>query len=107
MAIDLSFTPDSALLREAARDFFARNCPRGVVRSIEDSGEGWDRAMWRAMADLGWLHITFPEVYGGAGGSLLDVMPLYEEMGRALVPCPHLDTVIVAGDVLVAAGSEA
>jgi alkylation response protein AidB-like acyl-CoA dehydrogenase len=63
--------------------------------------------MWREMADLGWLGITFPEAYGGTGHGFLDVYPLYEEMGRFLVPSPYLDTVTVAGETIVAAGSEA
>jgi len=47
-----------------------------------------------------------PEVDGGGGGSFLSLIPLYEEMGRAIVPSPHLDTT-VATDVLVALGSDA
>jgi alkylation response protein AidB-like acyl-CoA dehydrogenase len=58
------------------------------------------------MADLGWLAITYPEAYGGTGASLLDLYPIYEEMGRFLVASPHLDTVVVAGESILAAGTE-
>ena len=49
------------------------------------------------MAGLGWLGITIPEEYGGTGGRFLDLLPIYEEMGRFLVPSPHLDTVAGRG----------
>ena len=59
------------------------------------------------MADLGWLGITIPAEFGGGGGRFLDLYPIYEEMGRFLVPSPHLDTVAVAADVVLAAGTDA
>ncbi len=59
------------------------------------------------MAGLGWLGITSPEEYGGTGGSFLDLYPIYEEMGRFLVPSPHLDTVVVAGETILTAGTDA
>ncbi len=59
------------------------------------------------MADRGWLGLAFPSAYGGARRRFLDLYPLYEEMGRFLVPSPHLDTVALAGDVILEAGTEA
>jgi alkylation response protein AidB-like acyl-CoA dehydrogenase len=61
--------------------------------------------MWQEMTDLGWLGIAVPEEYGGAGSGFLDLVPLFEELGRAVVPGPHLDTT-VAADVLLAAGTD-
>jgi alkylation response protein AidB-like acyl-CoA dehydrogenase len=107
MAIDLRFTPEQEHLRAAARDYFARRCPTTVVREVEDGDLGYLPGMWQEMADMGWLGITIPEAYGGAGGGFLDVYPLHEELGRAIVPSPLLDTVAVVADVVLAAGSEA
>src|SRR4051812_12111688 len=106
MAIDVKFTPDQEALRDSIRSYFARRCPTSVVRDLEASDAGYDRAMWREMADLGWLGMTVPEVDGGGGGEFPSLIPLYEEMGRAVVPSPHLDTT-VATDVLLALGSDA
>jgi alkylation response protein AidB-like acyl-CoA dehydrogenase len=106
MAIDVQFTPDQDHLRDSARQYFARRCPTTVVRELEASEAGYDAAMWKEMADLGYLGITVPQSYGGGGGGFLSLIPLYEEMGRALVPGPHLET-LVATEVLLAAGSEA
>lgn len=107
MAIDLTLGGDQLLLQQAASDFFRRHYPSEVVRELEEGELGYAPDDWRAMAQLGWLGITFPERYGGAGGSFLDVYPVYEEMGRYLVPSPHLDTVVLAGEIVLGAGSDA
>ncbi|MFI5045744.1 MAG: acyl-CoA dehydrogenase family protein [Acidimicrobiia bacterium] len=106
MAIDFSFTPDQVHLRDSARQFLAQRCPTSVVRHLETTDAGYDAAVWREMADLGWLGTTVPERHGGAGAEFLTLVPLYEEMGRALLPSPHLDTT-VATDLLVSAGTDA
>jgi alkylation response protein AidB-like acyl-CoA dehydrogenase len=106
MAIDLRFTPDQDDFRDSVRQVLARRCPTTTVREIEDSGAGYDPTMWQEMADLGWLGMTFPEAYGGAGEGFLTLLPLYEELGRAVVPSPHLETT-VAADVILTAGTEA
>jgi alkylation response protein AidB-like acyl-CoA dehydrogenase len=107
MAIDLTLDHDQLLLQRAASDLFRKRYPPEVVREIEDGGLGYAPEGWREMAELGWLGVTFPEAYGGGGGSFLDLYPIYEEMGRHLVPSPHLDTIAVAGETIVAAGTDA
>jgi alkylation response protein AidB-like acyl-CoA dehydrogenase len=106
MAIDLSFSAEQEHLRGAARDYFQRRCPTSVVREVEDSELGYLPDMWREMAEMGWLGIAIPEEYGGSGGGFLDTYPLCEEMGRAIVPSPYLDTVVVAADTILAVGSD-
>ena len=105
MAIDLMLDDDQLLLQRAAGDFFRRRYPSEEIRAIEDGDVGYSPDGWQEMAALGWLGISFPERYGGGGGSFLDLYPLYEEMGRFLVPSPHLDTVAIAGALLLAAGT--
>jgi alkylation response protein AidB-like acyl-CoA dehydrogenase len=104
MAIDTRWNADQDHLRAAARQFLERRCPTTAVRELEASEPGFDRAMWQEMADLGWLGIAVPEEFGGAGSGFLDLVPLFEELGRAVVPGPFLDT-MVAADILLAAGT--
>jgi alkylation response protein AidB-like acyl-CoA dehydrogenase len=107
MAIDLSLHEHQQLVQRSANELFRKRCTPEVVRDIEAGRVGYQPEVWREMAGLGWHGITFPEAYGGTGGSFLDLYPIYEEMGRFLVPTPHLDTVAVAGDVILHAGTEA
>ena len=57
------------------------------------------------MAALGWQGLLFPEEYGGAALSLLELAIVLEEMGRVLLPGPFLGTVI-AGLVILRCGSD-
>jgi alkylation response protein AidB-like acyl-CoA dehydrogenase len=59
------------------------------------------------MAGLGWLGITLPEAYGGAGGSFLDLYPIAVELGRALMPGPFIESAFIAAQTILEAGSEA
>jgi len=106
VAIDLSLTEEQMLVQASANEFFRDRCPISVVRAVMDGPLGYEPGMWREMAGLGWLGITYPEAYGGTGGRFLDLYPIYEEMGRFLVPSPHLDTVVVAGETVLRAGTE-
>ena len=106
MSIDLELNEEQQRLQSAANDLFGRRSPSEVVRDLEDSDTGYSPDLWREMAGLGWLGITFPDALGGHGGSFLDLLPIYEEMGRFLVPSPHLETVVIAGDVIGAVGSD-
>jgi 3-oxocholest-4-en-26-oyl-CoA dehydrogenase beta subunit len=106
MPIDLTLDEHQQLLQRSARDLFRRYCTPEAVRDVEAGTVGYQPEVWQEMARLGWLGITFPEEYGGGGGSFLDLFPIYEEMGRFIVPSPHLETVSVAGDVILRAGRE-
>ncbi len=53
------------------------------LRKLKEGEKGYFPELWQKMADLGWLGLILPEKYGGAGGSLLDLAVLLEEVGRA------------------------
>lgn len=98
------------MLRTSAREFLARECPLTLVRAMEHpdaSGQGYPEALWDQMVDLGWTGLAFPEQYGGAGGSFLDLAVLLEELGRALTPGPFCSTVVLGGLTVLDAGNEA
>ena len=54
---------------------------------------GYDLNLWKQMGDLGWLGLVLPEEYGGSGATMMDLVVLLEEFGRALVPGPFVPTV--------------
>lgn len=87
-------------LAEVARRLFAARCPLPAVRELEESADGYSPGLWREMARLGWLGLGHP----GTGSGLADLVALYAEMGRALVPSPHLPSAVVAAHALLAAG---
>ena len=79
---------EEQLLREAARDFLSKECPSGAVRAASESAAGFDPALWKQMAALGWLGLALPEAWGGAGFSFRELVLILEEAGRAALPSP-------------------
>jgi alkylation response protein AidB-like acyl-CoA dehydrogenase len=107
MAINLNFNEEQEMIRRSAREFFKDNVSPDVVRKYEDNPEELPRAVWRQMAELGWLGMPFSEAHGGIEAGYLDMLPLYLELGRSLAPVPHLESVVLAGCLIDALGTDA
>ena len=105
--MSLALGESQAMIRKAAREFFAAECPPSVVRAMERDERGYPPHLWRQMAEMGWLGITLPGEYGGQEASFTDLLILLQEMGRAVVPGPFFSTVVLAGHLILRAGSEA
>jgi alkylation response protein AidB-like acyl-CoA dehydrogenase len=104
--MDFSLSEEQEMLRKTARDFLVNECPKALVREMEEDEKGYSPELWKKMAELGWMGLVFPEQYGGEGLSFLDLAVLIEEMGRALVPGPYISTVVYCGLAILAGGSE-
>jgi len=103
---DFGFTEDHALLRQEARRFLVERLPMAELRKLADAGVGFDRALWKELAQLGWAGLVLPESVGGAGLGWLHLELLLEEMGRRLVPGPFLGS-LLAGVAIEQCGSDA
>jgi len=107
MTIDLHFNEDQQLIRNTAREFFKKRCPPALVRKYENHDDEFPIDLWREMAELGWLGMTFPSDFGGLDCTILDVYNIYVEMGRSLAPVPLLDAVALGGTLVARLGSDA
>src|SRR5690242_2603447 len=94
------------MLRRSAREFLAKECSPKVVRRLMESPDGYDPALWKKIADLGWTALGIPEEYGGVG-TFLDLVVVLEEAGRSLLPGPFFSTMGLAVPALIEAGTEA
>ena len=79
--MDFSFTEEQQLLREAVRKLMAKHAPPEYVRS-HDRERTYPEELFQAFAAAGLLALPFPEKYGGAGGTLLDMTIVAEEIAR-------------------------
>jgi len=104
--MNFGFTEEQELLRAEVRKFLDQNASLEEVRRIAETDEGFDRALWNRMAELGWVGLTVPEVHGGVGLDLVTMLVLLEETGRTLFPSPLVSTVI-ASQAIERFGSEA
>ena len=104
--MDLAFSEEQQMLSPLAREFLEAECPKSLVRAMETDEKGYSPELWQKMAELGWLGLTFPEQYGGAEFSFLDMAMLLEEMGRAILPGPYFSTVVLCGQAILDAGTD-
>ena len=73
-----------------------------------ETERGYDPATWAQLSEeLAWTALTIPEEYGGLGMSYLDLHPLMEEIGRALLCAPFLSTIGLGANALLLSGSDA
>jgi 3-oxocholest-4-en-26-oyl-CoA dehydrogenase beta subunit len=100
--MDLAPTSQQQLLAATARSFLDRRCPPSLVLELALDPRGFREDLWREMAGLGWPGLLAPSALGGSDGSLLDVMVLVEEMGRACLPSPYIQSAVVATSLLLA-----
>ncbi len=100
--MNFALTPENEMLRETFARFFASEVGMAAVRSSEQSG--LDRTLWSQYADMGLFAVRVPAPTGG-DASLLAAALIAEEVGRALVPGPLIET-IVAARLLTQMGSD-
>ena len=94
--MDFSFSPDQQLLKNSARAFLDEHVKPVHVRALWDDPRGESEALWKEMAQLGWLGLALPEEAGGSALGLVETAILQEELGRAACPSPYLPTVLAA-----------
>jgi len=105
--MNFAFSEDQERLRASARSFLADCSSTKQVRQAMETERGYDPEVWRRIgAELGWPAVIVPEEYGGLGLSYLELVVLMEEMGRALLCAPFLSSVCLAGNALLAGGTE-
>src|SRR5919108_6622013 len=104
--MDFAFTPDQTLLKNSARAFLDEHGKPATVRLLWDDPRGESEAMWKEMAQLGWLGLSLPEAYGGSGLGMVETAILLEEMGHAACPGAFWPTVLAA-TALAEAGTDA
>src|SRR5882757_5062453 len=105
--MNFDFSDEQKQMRDAARKFLAEKCPPKAVREVLDGKATYDKALWKGLAEMGFLGVAIPEEFGGAGAGHLELCVIAEEMGRALAPVPFSSTVYLAAEALMLAGSEA
>lgn len=104
--MDFTFTDEQQMLRDAVAGFLAARYDLEKSRSAVKTGPGWQPEIWRGLAELDVLGLTLPEEAGGSGGGPVESMIIAEELGRALVVEPYVDTVVVGGGLLRRSGGE-
>ena len=104
--MNFDFSDDLKQLRDQARRFLSEQCPPAVVRRALDGQEPYAAALWREIANMGWIGAAIPEQYGGAGLGYEGLCVLAEEIGRAVAPVPFASCAYLAAEAILLAGTE-
>ncbi|WP_143664575.1 acyl-CoA dehydrogenase family protein, partial [Streptomyces sp. NRRL B-24572] len=94
----IAITHEQRELARSVRGWLTRAVPPEEVRKhldVPDTATGRP-AYWDAAAEQGLLGLHLPEEHGGGGGDLGDLAVVVEEAARALLPGPHLPSVLAA-----------
>lgn len=105
--MEFEFSAEQQQLKDQVRRFLADRCDRNAVRAVLEGEQPFDRPLWKAMGELGYLSASIPEAYGGLGAGYLEACVIAEELGRAVAPVPFGSSVALAAEFLLMAGTEA
>ena len=104
--MDLDLTEEQEMLQTMARDFLTKECPKALVRELEEDEKGYSPELWRKMAELGWMGLVLPAEYDGMEMGFMDLIILLQEMGRNILPGPFFCTVVLGSLPILSAGTE-
>ena len=99
-------TEHRKLLADSVADFVERGTDLARVRRLRGTSGEHDRAVWKQMAELGWLGILVPERYGGLGLGLAEAAIVAKGLARSLAPEPLTAAAVLAATALAASENE-
>ena len=102
--MDFNLNEDTILLKNSAERYLKEKCPSSFVKEIIKEEAGFSQTIWKEMAELGWLGLIYDEKYGGTGSPFFDLLILFEEIGKALLPSPFFCSAIMSGLIIDEAG---
>ncbi|MEZ5764366.1 MAG: acyl-CoA dehydrogenase family protein [Xanthobacteraceae bacterium] len=105
--MNFDFSDDQKQLRDQARRFLAEKCTTKQVRQVLEGKDTYDRALWKGLAELGFLGVAIPEEFGGSGAGHLELAVLAEELGRVVAPVPVASSIYLAAEAIMIAGTDA
>lgn len=105
--MDLSFTSEQEILQDSAVKFAQKGYSFDQYKKSLAAAGQCDPAIWKQVAEFGWLALAVPESAGGIGGSTLDVALVAEALGAGLVIEPFLAGAILPTAVLAASETAA
>ena len=78
--MDFTFTDEQKMLRQTARQFVDAEIMPNIAKW--DTKGGFDPAIWKRLADLGFMGVCVPDKYGGSGMDYNSLAILCEELER-------------------------
>jgi acyl-CoA dehydrogenase len=97
---EIEYSEEEALIALSAAELLAKRSDFGNVRAALATASGYDREVYREIAQLGWLGLALPGAHGGADMQVGALATLAEQMGRHLFASPFLASTLAAQALL-------
>ncbi len=98
--MNFELTEERQMLQDTLRRFLSDRYDAKTRQQIVASEAGLSREIWAELAELGIIGALFPEDQGGFGGTGFDIAVVFEELGRAGVVEPFVDTALLGGGLI-------
>jgi len=105
--MDFTLSDEQQQLRDTLVRFVQKDYTFDKRKAILKSPDGYSRAAWKQLADMGLTALGLPEEHGGLPGNAVDTMVVMEVFGRGLVVEPYLATVVLGAGLVAELGSAA
>jgi alkylation response protein AidB-like acyl-CoA dehydrogenase len=105
--MNFELTEERQMLQDTLRRFLRDRYDTATRNEILNSASGLSADLWAQLADLGVIGALFDEASGGFGGQGFDIAVVFEELGRAGVVEPFLDSAVLCGGLVAALGDSA
>jgi len=102
--MDFTHTETRRMLADTIERYLRDKYPLADRIEAGNTAPGFQPAHYDGLAELGVIAALFPESQGGFGGDGFDISVVFEELGKRLVNEPVLDSALVPGPILAAAG---
>lgn len=104
--MDFSLNEEQKTFQSSARQFIESKGELNLTRRYTEGEENILEELWAELGELGYLGINISEQYGGLGMGALTLVPVLEEIGRAVLPGPYAETMALATPLLEAYGTK-
>lgn len=103
----LVINEEQQLLKTSAKDFLKENSPIEKLRQLRDAknATGYDKKLWKEMAEMGWASLNIPEAHGGLDFGYTGLGQILEEAGRTLASSPLVSTVLLGATAINLGGN--
>jgi 3-oxocholest-4-en-26-oyl-CoA dehydrogenase beta subunit len=93
--VNLDLSDEQQVVSDLAAKLFSDLATTERVKAVE-AADGFDRDLWRELADAGLLAVPLPEHAGGSGMGMVALNLIATQQGRSVAPVPLVPSVVTA-----------
>jgi alkylation response protein AidB-like acyl-CoA dehydrogenase len=94
--MDFEFSDEQRQLHDTVDRYLTEQYSFEKFRAVNASAQGWDKATWKGLGELGVLAINVPAEQGGLGFGPLENLAFMGACGRSLLLEPFLSSAVIA-----------